>query len=84
MYFCLPQEDFENEMQTLFSDIQRDLSKVTSAKTGSEDSLKIHEMSQVCVPSVLDVSGSASYYGSKRSIIVFIIQSCPPLQFFLT
>lgn len=50
LYFTASQleelEDFEKEMQTYFSDVQRDLSKVVSYKSGSEESLKIHEMSQ--------------------------------------
>ncbi|RUS89796.1 hypothetical protein EGW08_002408 [Elysia chlorotica] len=50
LYFTASQleelEDFEKEMQTYFSDVQKDLSKVSSPKTGSEDSQKFHEMSQ--------------------------------------
>ncbi|GFN91543.1 histone deacetylase complex subunit sap130-like [Plakobranchus ocellatus] len=50
LYFSASQleelEDFEKEMQSHFLDVQKDLAKVASHKTGSEDSLKIHEISQ--------------------------------------
>ncbi|GFS14250.1 histone deacetylase complex subunit SAP130-like [Elysia marginata] len=50
LYFTASQleelEDFEKEMQTYFSDVQKELSKATSHKTANEESLKIHEMSQ--------------------------------------